>query len=250
MRKYKNILLVLMFVIVNSLLISQDYNNLFEKANEKYINKNYREALDIYLKIENSISDYKLYFNIGNTYYKLNNYLMAKVYYLKAMRLNPLDDDLYFNLKLVNEKFKDKIELNKMNSINRLIFRLESIFSINVGFVLVLILIYVFNYSIYLRFVKKKFKRLNNYLIIGSLILIVLLTFYINNRISYKLNSNSGIIMYDNVSLYSGPNDSNTVLYKVNSGLDFRIINKINNWVQIKSNEIVGWVKTDKIKII
>jgi tetratricopeptide (TPR) repeat protein len=52
----------------------------------------------------------ELFYNIGNCYYRKGNYPYSVLYYEKALRLNPNDEDARTNLKIVNAKLKDKFE--------------------------------------------------------------------------------------------------------------------------------------------
>ena len=76
----------------------------FDKANSLYEEGKYEEALSFYLEIEKTGEHWKLFYNTGNCYYKLKNYLKAKIYYLKAERLNPFEPSVRKNIGIVMQE--------------------------------------------------------------------------------------------------------------------------------------------------
>lgn len=86
--------------------------NVIEKADSAYMSDNFTEALELYMNaLENGTSS-QLYYNIGNTYYRLNELGNAVLYYKKALKLDPSNTDAKLNLEFVTTKLIDKIETN------------------------------------------------------------------------------------------------------------------------------------------
>jgi len=51
--------------------------------------------------------------------------------------------------------------------------------------------------------------------------------------------------------LRSGPGEDNTVLFKVNPGLEVRIIDRRGEWVQVTASErIAGWIEKKRLALI
>ncbi len=83
---------------------------LTQEADSAYMNDEYAKALDTYLKIVDSEgTSSNLYYNIGNCYYRLNKPGMAILYYERALRLDPSNDDARTNLEFVNSKITDEL---------------------------------------------------------------------------------------------------------------------------------------------
>ena len=59
---------------------------------------------------EGGIENGKLYYNIGNAYFRMNDLGMAILNYLKAERLTPDDANLHHNLQYARSKRLDRIE--------------------------------------------------------------------------------------------------------------------------------------------
>ena len=101
------ILIILLFFSSN--ILAQEATSLFEQASVSYEQKDYAQSLIHYIKIEDlGLYSSDLYYNIGNCYYKLKQNAEAVLYYEKALKLNPADEDALFNLKLVQLQLVDK----------------------------------------------------------------------------------------------------------------------------------------------
>ena len=84
---------------------------LFENANLLYKEGKFEEAIKLYKQIEakDSVSS-TLYYNLGNSYYKLNNVANTIYNYEKALLLNPLNSDAANNLEFAKRMTIDNIE--------------------------------------------------------------------------------------------------------------------------------------------
>lgn len=74
-------------------------------ADKAYRAKNYVEALRLYQAMEKKGTvSANVFYNIGNCYYRQNNYPKAILYYSRSLRLDPSDADTRFNLRLSSAK--------------------------------------------------------------------------------------------------------------------------------------------------
>lgn len=84
---------------------------LFSQATDSYNNGDYQKAIDYYLGIlENGKHSSELYFNLGNTYYKLNQIAPSIYNYEKALLLSPNDAEIKNNLSYAQNMTLDAIE--------------------------------------------------------------------------------------------------------------------------------------------
>ena len=107
------ILIIMLFIgcFITSKAEAQKPEELFIKANELYNQSAYDSAAKVYEKIINQgYSSAELYYNLGNTYYKLGNYPMAILYYEKSLKLNPNNEDTKNNIEIARAFISDKIE--------------------------------------------------------------------------------------------------------------------------------------------
>lgn len=86
-------------------------DSLWDYANSCYADAAYSEALDVYLQIEQTGTESAaLYYNMGNAYFKMHYLAQAIVYYEKALRLDPNNPDVQYNLSVARDQCIDRIE--------------------------------------------------------------------------------------------------------------------------------------------
>ena len=102
----------LLFLFATSFLVGQNNTTkLFEKANKNYKEGSYEVALDLYKQIEaGNVVSSELYYNMANSYYKLNRVGQTIYYYEKALQLDPLNEDAANNLTFARRMTIDTIE--------------------------------------------------------------------------------------------------------------------------------------------
>ncbi|WP_449437698.1 tetratricopeptide repeat protein [Pedobacter steynii] len=84
---------------------------LFAKGNGQYAKAQYKEAAQSYEEVlKDGYKSADVYFNLGNAYYKMGEMAPAILYYEKAYKLTPGDQEISLNLQLANLKIADKID--------------------------------------------------------------------------------------------------------------------------------------------
>ena len=82
----------------------------FDEGNQRYQAGDFDGALERYAQIlDDGLESDELYYNIGNTYFKLGELGPAILYYERARRLMPSDGDLLANLELARSLTADEI---------------------------------------------------------------------------------------------------------------------------------------------
>jgi len=100
------IFILLLFIIFNIFGLNIYANNnenteSLQKANQLYSEKSYEQAIIIYSKIlESDYESAALYYNLANSYYRLNELSQSIYYYEKAKMLAPDDEDIKYNSKI------------------------------------------------------------------------------------------------------------------------------------------------------
>ena len=104
-------LLVLLLSLALPAAAQEDVSSLWEKAGEAFAAGQWQNALNCYQMIEGEglVSD-DLYYNIGNTFLKLQDNAHAILYYERALKLNPSHADAAHNLEIVRQMTLDKID--------------------------------------------------------------------------------------------------------------------------------------------
>ena len=141
---------------------TQSIDNLFEESNDLYTNGDYQNAVEGYLEIVKSgFESAELYFNIGNSFYKLNNIPESNYYYEKAKSISPNDDDILTNLSFAQNLRIDKIETLPVTDIQNLKLSILDLLSEKGWSYVLVVLIWImcFTFIVYNLSNDPKFKR-------------------------------------------------------------------------------------------
>ena len=128
------------------IIFSQTENEVSFKSGVELYNKgDYNEAINLFVKIINNgeHSD-ELYFNLGNSYYKLNDIPNSIYYFEKALKLNPNDKDILNNLTYSQNMLIDKIDLLPSNQLSDFFNYTSDFFSIKQWLIIGTIFLYFF----------------------------------------------------------------------------------------------------------
>lgn len=110
----KKILFVSLFVFVSvfvsSPLAAQTPADCFAEGNEAYKRADYQQAIAAYTSIlDAGYENADLYYNLGNAYYRTEQYGLAILNYERSLRLKPNFIEAQQNLALANARTEDKI---------------------------------------------------------------------------------------------------------------------------------------------
>jgi uncharacterized protein YgiM (DUF1202 family) len=213
------------------------------RARQAYLNKNYSQARDMYLKLSNSEQTNPAHFyNLGAAYFRLNDYMNAKRYFLKVLKFEPGNKDALYNVGIINQKLIDQELFYKSYW--------TSIFGLSLNSVLVFVLIGaipILFVNVYLIRVPTQSALKRPMVLMTFIWSIACLTIFILavNEPQY------GIVSTDKASVYSGPSQTQNVLFFAHLGADFRRLRSTSTWHQIQfSNGLKGWIMGKDIKEI
>ena len=250
MKKKINILLTIYCLLLTIFVKAQDIKSTFETANTLYKNKQYDLAETRYLEvIKNDKKNVTALYNLGNTYFHLNQYANAILYYEKAKKLAPTDKNIEHNLKLVNNKVFTKMEFSKDFFVVKW---LKSIVNYNTSHnwcILFLVFLWIGILAIVFNFFKK-----NNLIIrIGILATFSAIVFawftYKSNK--HENTSNFAIITEANAFYKSKPVESMNAATAILAGTKVEILDIDKNWRKIKlPNDKIGWIENSFLKVI
>ncbi len=242
------------FILSMNGVIGNTLESIFEQANKDYKAKNYERAVQGYEKVlAGGMESASLYYNLGNAYYKQNQWAAAILNYEKARKLSPGDDDIQFNLRLANSKIVDKIE-----SVPELFFyrwwkEARSQFSAD-GWAMVSILL-CFLFFVFLTLyllTKPRLLRKTSF----WLALVLLGTFGLSMTFAHqsqqkKMSQKEAIIFQPAVNVKSSPDDNSVDLFIIHEGTKVNVTDDLGDWYKVViANGSVGWVKADVLKLI
>lgn len=247
-------ILFIIFVLFSINSFAEDNAALIEKGNKAYTGKFYQQAIDCYLKvIASGYEAPELYYNLGNAYYKSEDYASAILYFEKAKKLKPADEDINFNLKVANTKITDKIDDVPDFFLIRWYNGIANLFSFNTWAALGIIMIVIF-FSVLSVFLFSRILRVRKVSFWTSTVLfIITIIFFVFAQTQYNSinNTTEAIIFSPSVTAKSSPDSNSTDLFVIHEGTKVKVIDVIGEWSEIKiANGSLGWVNTSVFKII
>ena len=245
---------VLLFIIGFSMVYearAQKPEELLTKANSLYNENAFDSALVVYKDIvEQGYSSSTLYYNIGNTYYKLRNYPLAIYYYEKSLKLDPNNEDTRHNIEIAQLFLTDKIEAVPDLFIKTWWNNLSNTFTLNVWSIITLVLIGLLLTCLFF-YITAKTRGLKKSMFFTGLILILftICSFSISvKKYNYISTNNEGIIIIPTITIKSSPSNSSVDLFVLHEGSKVKILDNADGWEKIKiANGSIGWLPTSSV---
>lgn len=252
----KNLMIIICLFLLTFTVNAQlaELENTVEKANQSYSSAEYAVAVTQYESvIQSGYESAGLYFNLGNAYFKLNNIPAAVLFYEKACKLDPTDDNIRFNLALANSRIIDKMEplpeffLRTWWKSARDLFSSDRWAMLGVaGFILALgsIVLFIISRSVSTR--KIAFWC-------GIILLALMSVSFLFSISGYREYSSktSAIIFTPTVTVKSSPADASIDLFVIHEGTKVQITDLVEGWSEVRlANGNVGWLKTETFRII
>ncbi|MGD9931412.1 MAG: tetratricopeptide repeat protein [Mangrovibacterium sp.] len=229
-------------------------NQLLEKANQHYTAGEYEEAIKTYLEILNgNVESAELYYNLGNAYFKTNQFTQSIINYERAALLAPNDEDIQFNLELANQHVVDAIEpLPQVffvrwfhNIVNKLSADGWAKLSV-VAFIIALFLAGIFFFSQI-----TAIKRISFW---AGILIVAISIFSFNFAARQKkriTEHNFAIITQPSVTVKSSPSESGTDLFLIHEGLKVKIKDSLGSWIEIRlADGNQGWLPANSLEKI
>jgi tetratricopeptide (TPR) repeat protein len=236
----KNILYL--FLLISQVFFAQ---NSFEKGNTLYKNGEYQQAIDVYESIikEDKQQSAELYFNLGNSYYKLNKVAPSIYNYENPETLN----NLKFAKKLTIDEIKEvpKVGFAKLIQNFTGIFNYNTWAKISVAIAFVFLLCFIGYYFSQLTLSKRIY-------FIGMFILLVALFLSVAAGMSEKDhfdNDRPAIVFAEISEVRSEPQKAGSPIFLLHEGAKVYVKETLLNWKKIELTDgTEGWIDSSTIK--
>ena len=251
MMKQFFILIAILFVTFN--LKAQ--NDLFQQANEAYVQGDFQAAAGLYEELLKANGESAtVYYNLGNSYYKLNKIAPSILNFERALLLEPGNKDIRFNLEIAKLKAVDRIEpvgdfflTEWFRAIQNLLSTdAWSNFSI-VCFISLIICLFLFFFS------RRIFiKKLGFFIAMGLFVGVIFGNSFAYNQKKKLTQRNAAIIFAPTTTIKGSPDNSGTDLFILHEGTKVKLRNnRMENWKEIETaGGDVGWIKSSEIEVI
>ncbi len=244
------IVLLIAVALLQVMVKAKDVQSIFETANTLYKNKQFELAEVRYLEVlKVDAKNAKANYNLGNTYFHLNQLPKAILYYEKAKKYASSDKNIEHNLKLANNKLFTKMEFSKEFFVTKWIKNLVYHKTSHNWSILFFIFLWLSIVLIVINFFKKNklvFKS-------GWLLLLVACILGWFTYKSYQFENTHGyaIVIEEHAYYKSKPVETISAAVAIQAGTKVEIIDADKNWRKIKlPNDKIGWINRNSIQEI
>jgi len=252
MKRFAPMLLVSILCLAQGAAASPENAEIYNRANTLYTNKEYFEALELYLELENrGVQNPALYYNLANTYFKLGMNGYAVLYYERALILKPFDRDIRANLNHIEMQLEDRIRplydermfkfLRVLGSFMRL---KTTVYLETVLFGILMILLLLFLFLPHAR------QRLRRALYVMGILYAVVLVAMIS-QYAYQKRYPQGIVLQKELDVKSSPLTGSERLFTLHEGNKFKLIERRGEWIRLSiADGRQGWIGQEGVELI
>ncbi len=248
----KFVIPILLFFSV--LIFPKDVQQMMKEANELYRNGKFESAIETYKQIEKEgYEGTSLYYNLGNSYYRVGKIGYAILNYEKALKLSPTDEDVKHNLAFANLSTVDKIQPLPEFFLFVWWDSLLASFTVNgwtyiVYFFFILLLILVSLYFFVRTIIQQKLVLFSG---LGILVVLALTISLLIVKINREQTLISGVVIEQSVTAKTSPDPKSGDAFIIHEGLKVNLEDKLDQWVKIKlADGKVGWIENNSVEKI
>ena len=224
----------------------------FAQANKLYEEKKYDEAIQAYRKIlHQGLESASLYYNLGNAYFKNGDLGHAILYYLKAKRLDPADEDIVNNLTFAKQFSRVQMEGVELNPINTFFvslvdpYRLETLAWVSSG---CFILLFVFLIVRFGMGISTAGVRVATIVMLVLLIVSGSLTMF---KYRHDYLTQRAVIIAEEAPVLTGPSAQSDIEPQGAPGLIVEILAETPEYYNVLfENKRRGWIKKELVAVI
>ena len=230
-------------------------DSLWNTANQAYAEGRWADAVNGYEMISGmGLESAALYCNTGDAYFKDGNPAKAILYYERALKLDPSYSDARFNLALLNNGIKDRIDAVP-EFVLKTWFRNFSYIMDSDGWAVCFIVFLALTLAMALMFILSPSvggRRAGFFVgIVMLLVAILSLTFSVWQK-NDAMRADKAIIMRPVTSVKSSPSaEASTDLFILHEGTKVKILDGVGSWKNIElADGRQGWIPSADLEVI
>ena len=222
---------------------ADDFQQHFQTGNTYYSSGDYAKAIGEYEQVLNAgYHSPELYFNLGNACFRQGQLGLAVLYYTRAQKLDPRDDDIRSNLAFAHAYRIDKIEVSEETILLDYVNRFFDYFSLNEGITVTVILYFLAVSAILARYVYRWV-----YLPAPAMVLVLaifaLAVIFSAVKIDRDVATRTGVILVQQADVKNGPGAEYKSQFMAHAGLTFTIEREESGYYLVNlENRLKGWV--------
>ncbi len=233
---------------------ADENDELIVKGNNLYAEGKYQESIDSYQQVmKNGMEASELFFNLGNAYFKSGEVPSAILYYEKALRIAPKDEDILYNLEVSNGLITDKIDEVPVLFYNRWKTSIYNWFSPNGWAILASILFVIVLVSTAIFYLANTIAIRKFAFILGVILLSLDIFSFAFAYQKYRdfTQLREAIVFEPTLNVNSSPDTNSKEIFVIHEGTKVEILDSLDDWYRVKiANGSDGWVKRQFVKEI
>ncbi len=226
----------------------------WEAGNKAYIEGNYDKAIEEYSAIlEGGEYSMKLYYNLANAYFKKESIGKSILYYNKALRIAPSEEDVRHNLAIAEAQTKDRIAVIPEFFLNRWLRTLRNSMSCTAWSVLSLVAfgLLLACALLFLLASRLPWRKSGFYGALCAFVLFVAMTSFAVSARNDMLLHEEAIVMGSAISVKSSPDRSATDLFVLHEGTKVKVLSEVDEWCEVViADGKKGWTLESNIEEI
>lgn len=247
----KNAIVYLIFLLLCTPVLKADQNK-FEKAEKLYRNGEYDKSIIEFESLldENEISS-TVFYNIGNCYYKKSDYTKAVLYYEKAAKYNPSDEDIRYNLQITRSRLTDEADSNE-SGVSGWFFAVVNTRGADYWTWLTILMSVAGTLFLFLMFfsTKNSFKRISLATSLVAFAFSIVFYFFSSYQIAQFNADDEAVIIRESAEARSEPEANSKPVFIVPGGMKVKILSEKEGWYEVLLNSNVGWLKSEELEKI
>ena len=226
----------------------------WEAGNKAYSAREYGKAIAEYKAIlDGGEYSVELYYNLANAYFKADSVGKAILYYNKALRVDPSQEDVLHNLAFAEARTKDKVAEMPEFFFGRWMRSLRNAMSCTAWSVLSLV-----SFGILLAFAVLfllasgiRVRKVGFFGALCALLFAITTTAFALSSRRDMLSHDEAIVMASAISIKSSPDRSATDLFVLHEGTKVRIVSVVDDWFEVALVDgKKGWIEKRNVEEI
>ncbi len=243
--------LIGLFILFSTMSAVAQEESLFSEGNRLYAEGAFELALEQYEKVlQQGEASSALYFNLGNTAFKLDQLGQSLRYYKKSLKLDPRDPELKYNIRLLESQLKDQITPIPQNRLLQTYWKFVRSWSLDHWtrfFLIVYGLLFIFLIAhLLMRSLKKVLLRL---ILVNGIGCVVIALCFVGSISLY--NQTNAIILSKEVPARFGPSETDALAFTLHEGTQCQLLSEKEEWAQIKlADGKIAWLPKKDLGLI
>ncbi len=226
---------------------------LFDAGNEAYKNGDYNTAIENYSSLlSQNLASAQLYHNLGNAYFKNQQLGKALLYFEKAYKVKPSDDNIKKNLNLAREEIDSPVIEIPEFFLLRYWKSFAGLFPSMIWIIIQLLCTLALLYGVYnWRLSRNESGKLRGFTIALVALFLMLLSFFAGRTALKQETSKDSAIVLQQTQLMSAPDKRSEGKESLSEGVKVKIIDQIDDWYKVVlMNKEFGWIEQGQAEVI